>query len=73
MILYTPLAESDIFPTEQKQFDKCKTIMYQGSMLEVEQQDDGSLRILQLLSTDPQDYLNNSLNPGEIISTNLID
>ncbi|WP_226034891.1 YlzJ-like family protein [Aquibacillus saliphilus] len=67
MILYTPLSESDIYPTEQKDYDKCQTVNYQGRMVQVEKQDDGSFRILQLLSTDPNDYLDNSFTPGEII------
>ncbi|WP_138414731.1 YlzJ-like family protein [Aquibacillus sediminis] len=67
MILYTPLSEQDIFPTEQTSYDSCQTIQVNGRMVQAERLDDGSYRVVQLLSTDPQDYLNSAFTPGEII------
>ncbi|MBM7572082.1 YlzJ-like family protein [Aquibacillus albus] len=68
MILYTPLSETDIFPTELKDYQKRQTVQVDGRIVELEQIEEGSYRVVQLLSTNPQDYLNQSLHPGEIIS-----
>lgn len=69
MIIYTPLSETDVFPTsENEQMSNRHLISYQGKMMYVEQLDDGSYQLLQLMSTDPQDYLNEQYSPGTIIS-----
>lgn len=65
MILYTPLSKEDIFPeegTHNRQF-----VSYQGKTLCVDQLEDGSYSLVQILSTDPQDYLDPSLSPGSIL------
>ncbi|WP_407271522.1 YlzJ-like family protein [Radiobacillus sp. PE A8.2] len=68
MILYTPLSEHDIFPTESTHYDKCETIAHNGKMLQVERLENGTYKVMKLLSTDPQDFLDNRYCPGEIIS-----
>ena len=68
MILYTPLSEHDIFPTDQSIFDNRKVVNTNDQTMLVDSLGDGSYRIVQLLSTNPQDYLSQSLTPGEIIS-----
>lgn len=69
MILYTPLCESDIFPTEEDEKQLAREyVSYAGKTLYVEKTTDGSYELLQLLSTDPQDYLNSQFSPGTIIS-----
>lgn len=69
MILYTPLCESDIFPESADEAQMARQfISYQGRTLHVEKTNDGSYQLLQLLSTDPHDYLNDQFAPGNIIS-----
>lgn len=64
MILYTPLSETDIFPTDPAAYEKRKFITHEGRSLYVEQTTDGSYQLLQLLSTDPQDFLKITYQPG---------
>lgn len=68
MILYTPLSPSDIFPHSNEDITNRQCVSYQGRTLYVEQQDNGSYQLLQLLSTDPEDFLNASYSPGTILS-----
>ncbi|WP_217585553.1 YlzJ-like family protein [Lentibacillus saliphilus] len=67
MILYTPLSETDIFPTDEQTLVKRQCMTHQGKMCFVEQKGDGSYEMLQLLSTDPNDFLNGDFQPGTII------
>ncbi|WP_188454335.1 YlzJ-like family protein [Virgibacillus oceani] len=64
MILYTPLSETDIFPHSQNEFSNRHCVNYQGKMLFVEEGKDGTYSLLQLLSTDPQDFLDEKYTPG---------
>ncbi|WP_077621913.1 YlzJ-like family protein [Sediminibacillus massiliensis] len=68
MILYTPLRIEDIFTPNPSDYTNRQLISVNGKMVEAEKAEDGSYRIIQLLSTDPQDFLNSSLMPGTIIS-----
>ncbi|HLR75805.1 MAG TPA: YlzJ-like family protein [Virgibacillus sp.] len=69
MIMYTPLSETDVFPHEQdEQMARRHFISHGGKMMYVEQTEDGSYELLQLMSTDPQDFLNENYTPGSIIS-----
>ncbi|WP_205520092.1 YlzJ-like family protein [Virgibacillus doumboii] len=67
MILYTPLSETDIFPGSDKDFTNRHCVTYQGKDMFVEETEDGKYQLLQLLSTDPQDFLNSDYNPGTIL------
>ncbi|WP_186577416.1 YlzJ-like family protein [Aquibacillus kalidii] len=67
MILYTPLSETDIYPVSSDSYTKFQTIEVNGKRLTVEDLQDGSYRIVQLLSTNPHDYLNANFTPGQII------
>lgn len=68
MILYTPLSESDIFPDTNEVFSKRQYVSHAGRELYVEQLEDGSYKLLQLLSTNPQDFLDATYSPGTILS-----
>lgn len=68
MILYTPLCQTDIFPNDDSVQDKRQCVTHGGKLLYVEQLNDGSYELLQLLSTDPQDFLNANYTPGNILS-----
>ncbi|SHF52883.1 YlzJ-like family protein [Ornithinibacillus halophilus] len=67
MILYTPLSENDVFPTNETDYTNRQCVSYNGKSCYVEQTENGEYRILQLLSTDPKDFLDMSYTPGNII------
>jgi len=66
MILYTPLSNTDIFPSNDNNYAKRQCVSYQGRLLYVEETENGSFELLQLLSTDPQDFLDTKYLPGNI-------
>jgi len=66
MILYTPLSENDIFPTAEDDFNKRCCISHNGKSLYVEENSDGTYELLQLLSTDPNDFMDTTYVPGSI-------
>ncbi|MDE3838575.1 ribonuclease [Bacillus methanolicus] len=68
MILYTMMPHELVFPTEDHEFGKQRTIIYNGVPLLVEMEDDHSFRIVRNLSSDPKHYLDSRCNPGEKIS-----
>ncbi|MCP8616466.1 YlzJ-like family protein [Salirhabdus salicampi] len=68
MILYTPLSEEDIFPTEETEYEKHQWVSVDNRYVKVMQVEDGSFEILQVLSTNPNDYMNGNLTPGSRIS-----
>lgn len=69
LFLYTPLCTSDIFPEEPNAKMLARDyISYEGKTLYVEKTEDGNYQLLQLLSTDPQDFLNEQFFPGNILS-----
>ncbi|WP_042144727.1 YlzJ-like family protein [Paucisalibacillus sp. EB02] len=68
MILYTPLSESDIFPTAENVYTNRQCVTYDGRTVFVEKNSNGEYQLVQLLSTDPQDYLNDKYIPGSILS-----
>ncbi len=68
MILYTPLCHTDVFPADETEQNKRQCVQHDGKLLYVEQLDDGSYELLQLLSTDPQDFLKADYVPGNILS-----
>lgn len=67
MILYTPLSQDDIFPTTEDVFSNRQCISYAGKTCYVEKNNNGEFQLIQLLSTDPQDFLNENFTPGTII------
>lgn len=68
MILYTPLCETDVFPTKNDNMSNRQCVTHHGKMLYVEETEDGSYQLLQLLSTDPQDFLDPNYSPGKRFS-----
>lgn len=68
MILYTPLAESDIFPPSPDDYTNRHCISVDGKLMIAERTEDGAYKMVQLLSTDPQDYLNQNYAPGTTFS-----
>ncbi|MBY7143612.1 YlzJ-like family protein [Virgibacillus sp. NKC19-3] len=67
MILYTPMSEAEIFPQSPDSFTSRHVISYDGRSLYVEKTDEGNYQLLQLMSTDPQDFLDEKYTPGNIL------
>lgn len=67
MIIYTPLSEVDIFPAENEAHSKRHCVTFQGKQMYVEEQENGSYQLLQLLSTDPNDFMDQNYVPGTSI------
>jgi len=65
MVLYTPLSTDEIYPAQASQQ---KTISYQGRTIIVEETEHHQQQILQLISTDPNDYLQTNFTPGTVIN-----
>ncbi|UOQ47818.1 YlzJ-like family protein [Gracilibacillus caseinilyticus] len=68
MILYTPLSYEDIHVTDAD-YQQYELITYQARPCYAERLENGDLRLIQLLSTNPSDYLHEQFTPGTIIST----
>lgn len=68
-VIYTTYPLDMIFEEQNKegQFN-FQNINYQGIDMQVETLGWNKFRIIRLYSTDPQDYLENDLLPGSIIS-----
>jgi len=66
MILYTPLSQAEVFPESGSEFENLHCISHEGRLLIAEQNKNGSYRLVQLLSTDPQDFLDPKYTPGEM-------
>ncbi len=65
-MLYTPLSYEDIHGLGDE-YQQYELIMYQDKHCRVERMENGECRLLQLLSTDPNDFLKNEFMPGTII------
>lgn len=63
MVLYTPLDYIDVFP---ETFTADKLVTRDGRSFYVRETDVGE-QIVQLLSTNPQDFLEAEFTPGEIL------
>lgn len=64
MILYTPLCKEDIFPDENQ--TNHTFVHVNGKTVCVDEQE-GMYTVVQLLSTNPHDFMDASLQPGEEI------
>ncbi|MDS1029055.1 YlzJ-like family protein [Bacillota bacterium LX-D] len=66
MLIYTPLPLECVFDgfNQKRSF---KQLSYHGVKLIVEEVDSNQGRISQILSTNPEDFLNPLLQPGNIV------
>jgi len=64
MVLYTIMHHDDIYPSKTTP-PELKS--YAGKQCYVMNNNDGSYEIVQLLSTNPQDFLEGKFQPGTII------
>ncbi|MFG6115061.1 YlzJ-like family protein [Halobacillus sp. MO56] len=64
MVLYTPLSEVDIFPAAQADYDNIVITQYNQKTVKALKLENGNYQIVQVLSTDPSDYLHPDYQPG---------
>ena len=70
MVLWTVMPLEDVFPQEYS--PNYEEMEYSGVRMYVERVSNDEYRVVRILSTNPQDYLRKELQPGQIISLNLI-
>lgn len=69
MILYTPLSSYDIYPTEETiENSNQHVISYEGKTLRVKQTSAYNFEVLQVISTDPSDFLKKNFQPGAVLT-----
>lgn len=69
MVLYTPLSYHDIYKQEETPY---QLISYNGRTLYAKQNEGGELQLMQLISTNPQDFLQNEFTPGTILPNEVV-
>lgn len=67
-MLYTPLDMTDIYPRDEKEMEKRQCVTCNGKTLYVEENNNGKYELLQLLSTDPNDFMDTAYTPGNFFS-----
>ncbi|MFZ3587862.1 YlzJ-like family protein [Bacillus sp. DJP31] len=68
MILYTMMPAELIYPPDETQFSNQLFVEVCGVSMLVERNEDQGYRIVRLLSSDPQHFLNDEYLPGSTIS-----
>lgn len=71
MIHYTYLPQELIFPADAASYSKQAIISYNGVQIMVEQTTPSTCRIVRLLSSNPNDYLNEQYSPGTMMNLSL--
>lgn len=67
MILHTPISMEEIFLNDE--FKEKKLVHHDGKACYVEESLDGNLQVVQLLSSNPNDYLENKFYPGQMLKS----
>lgn len=68
MILYTYLPYEMVFPVDETSYSKEQTIEIDGGLLVVEPISANEYKIVRLISSDPNLYLNEQYSPGQMIT-----
>ncbi|MEW6623216.1 MAG: YlzJ-like family protein [Bacillota bacterium] len=68
MVLYTPLWMEEVLKDHDK-LTKYKEINYKGIILQVEPSADGKYRVVRIISSNLEDYLNPNIQPGVVLET----
>jgi hypothetical protein len=71
MILYTTMPQELVFQTPESEFGKQSVMEYEGIPLLVEMDENHDYRVIQVISSDPNHYLNNRCCPGVILSNQI--
>ena len=64
-VLYTTMPLELMFPSEES--TNRQYVKRQGRLMEVELVDYNQAKLVRLFSTDPNDYLNEQLQPGVLV------
>ncbi|HWJ78114.1 MAG TPA: YlzJ-like family protein [Niallia sp.] len=64
MIMYTMMPEELIFPINQEVYEKQQVIQYNGIPLLVAKTENYEYEVIRVLSTDPNHYLHEPIQPG---------
>jgi hypothetical protein len=67
MILYTPMTYEEVFGQYEEKNIERSYITHQGKMFYVDKHPNGEYRLAQLISSNPEDYLNEDFQPGSQI------
>lgn len=65
MILYTMMPEELVFPIDMSIYDKQKIVQMNGVPVVVSENAQKQYEVVRLLSTNPQDFLNEQYCPGQ--------
>ncbi len=68
MILYTTMPQELVFQTNDTEFNKQMIIEHNGIPMLVERNEENNLRVLQIMSSNPNHYLDERYCPGTILS-----
>lgn len=68
MILYTMMPEELVFPMEAADYGKQQVVMQNGVPLLVEMEEGNSCRVLRVMSSDPNHYMQETIAPGTKLS-----
>lgn len=64
MILYTSMPNEWIYQADPSEFAKQKVVNFEGIPLLVELTSGSEYRVIQVMSTDPNDFMNENIGPG---------
>ncbi|WP_083248315.1 YlzJ-like family protein [Desulfuribacillus stibiiarsenatis] len=67
MIIYTPLPIESVLQSSEEVQPTYIEIEYEGRLVQLETIDNYQAKIVRLVSSNPNDYLNNTYMPGKII------
>lgn len=67
MVLYTIIPEEIVFQSNEE-ISASQEIIYNGKRILVQPIDFKSFRIVQLISSDPSDYLLTDFQPGSVVT-----
>ncbi|WLR52392.1 YlzJ-like family protein [Bacillus tianshenii] len=71
MIHYTYLPQELIFPADEKAYSNQSVVTHNGVQMIVEYTSSSQCRIVRLLSSDPNHYLNQNYAPGTMMNLSL--
>lgn len=64
MILYTAMPDEWVYQTDSSEYAKQKIVTFEGIPLLVESTGGSDYRVVQVMSTNPNDFMNEYIGPG---------
>lgn len=68
MIHYTPLPLEIVFENWDRPMKRAREIVVDGITMEVEPLNEQEAKIVRIVSSDPEHFLNPALAPGQVVS-----